>query len=91
MLKNVLSELYRYFIDKELQHSDDSIVCLTHVISCLSKKKLIHDRKLSICNVAYNFKVNCIANNSLKVFIHFSEEIIPPLVERGLYCNHVVH
>jgi hypothetical protein len=25
LLKNVLSELYRYVIDKELQHSDDPI------------------------------------------------------------------
>jgi hypothetical protein len=24
----VLSELYKYFIDKELQHRDDPIVCL---------------------------------------------------------------
>ena len=38
LLNNVLSKLYSYFIDKELQHSDDSIVCLADVISCLSRK-----------------------------------------------------
>jgi hypothetical protein len=38
LLNNVLSKLYNYFIDKKLQHSDDSIVCLPHVISCLSRK-----------------------------------------------------
>ena len=38
LLNNVLSKLDNYFIDKELQHSDDSIVCLAHVISCLSRK-----------------------------------------------------
>jgi hypothetical protein len=79
LLNNVLPELYRYFIDKELQHRDDPIVCLAHVMSCLSKKKLIHDGKLSICSVVYHFKVNYIVNNSLHVFIHFSEEIVSKL------------
>jgi hypothetical protein len=44
-----------------------------------SKKKLIHDRKLSICSVVYHFKDNYIVNNSLHVFIHFSEEIVSKL------------
>jgi hypothetical protein len=43
-----------------------------------------HDRKLSICNVAYHFKVNCIVNNSLKVFIHFSEEIVSKLIQKRI-------
>ena len=53
LVKNVPSELYIYFFDTELQRSDDSIVCLAHVCSCLSKyNKLIHKQKLSMCNVA---------------------------------------
>ena len=63
LVKNVLSEHYIYFPDTELQRSDDSIVCLAHVCSCLSKyNKLIHKQKLSMCNAAYHFKVNCIVN-----------------------------
>jgi len=30
--ENVSFELYRYFIDKELQRGDDSIFCLTAII-----------------------------------------------------------
>ena len=67
LVKNVPSELYIYFFDTELQRRDDSIVCLAHVCSCLSKyNKLIHKHKLSMCNVAYHFKVNCIVNEFFK-------------------------
>ena len=72
LVKNVPSELYIYFFDTELQRSDDSIVCLAHVCSCLSKyNKLIHKQKLSMCNVAYHFKVNCIVNEFFKRFYTF--------------------
>ena len=67
LVKNVLSELYIYFCDMELQGNDDSIFCLAHVSSCLSKyNKLIHKQKLSMCNLAYHFKVNCIVNEFFK-------------------------
>ena len=68
LVKNVLSELYIYFCDMELQGNDDSIFCLAHVSSCLSKyNKLIHKQKLSM--------------NSLNVCINFSEEIISKLYQ----------
>jgi hypothetical protein len=48
LLNNVLSKLYSYFIHKELQHSDDSIVCLADVIYSLetiSSEKCINTFK----------------------------------------------
>ena len=72
LVKNVLSKLYIYFFDTELQRSDDSIICLAHVCSCLSKyNKLIHKQKLSMCSIAYHFKVNCIGNEFFKRFYTF--------------------
>ena len=72
LVKNVPSELYIYFFDTELQRSDDSIVCLANVCLCLSKyNKLIHKQQLSMCNVAYHFKVNCIVNEFFKRFYTF--------------------
>ena len=75
LVKNVPSELYIYFFYTELQRRDDSIVCLAHVCSCLSKyNKLIHKQKLSMCNVAYHFKVNCIVNEFFKRFLYIFQK-----------------
>ena len=72
LVKNVTSELYIYFFDTELQCRDDSIVYIANVCSCLSKyNKLIHKHKLSMCSVAYHFKVNCIVNEFFKHFYTF--------------------
>jgi hypothetical protein len=74
LVKNVPSELYIYFFDTELQRSDDSIVCLAHACSCLSKyNKLIHKQKLSM--------------NSLNVCIHFSEEIVSKLYQWNFWTD----
>jgi hypothetical protein len=35
---------------------------------------LIHDRKLSICNVSYHFEDNRVINDILKRFIHSHDE-----------------
>jgi hypothetical protein len=42
---------------------------------------------ISICNVAYHFKVNGILNNSLNVFIHFSEEIVSKLLQSNFWTD----
>jgi hypothetical protein len=35
LLKNVCSELYRYFIHRVLQRNDDSISCVAHFVTVL--------------------------------------------------------
>ena len=49
-----------------------SVLCLC---SCLTAyDMLIHDRKLSICNVSYHFEDNRVINDILKRFIHSHDE-----------------
>ena len=49
-----------------------SAFCL---FSCITTyNMLIHDRKLSICNVSYHFEDNRVINDILKRFIHSHDE-----------------
>jgi hypothetical protein len=47
---------------------------------------LIHDRKLSICNVSYHFEDNRVINDILKRFIHSHDEWFES-VEKSHVCT----
>ena len=56
LLKNLSSELHKYTIDKELQHTDCFIFCVAPFDFVRGwQTKLIRHSKLLTCNVAYHW------------------------------------
>ena len=79
------SELNKYVIDKELQHTDELILCIPPFAFIILLDKISCDPKLLVILLTI-FKAKCIKNDILKQVFKFPRGMVVQSVEKSNVC-----